>query len=154
MLGDDEFKTRLKLLARSHSIFEKWKEVNDELIKGTFPFLKKRERTLLDCIIRTIWDIGFNDALYVEVILRLRRKEKELFPSKKTIDKTIQKLCKSGIVNSEISKFRPSNPDGTPGPWKKERVLKLPESFREEALNGMAEVFKMTMDGYFSPQRK
>jgi hypothetical protein len=83
MLADDEFKTRLKLLAGSKSIFKEWRAVNDELIMGTFPFLKARERTLLYWIIQTIWDVGFNVAHYDEVILRLKRRERSCFPQRR-----------------------------------------------------------------------
>jgi hypothetical protein len=135
MLEDDDSRTRPKLLAGSNSISKKEKTTNDELITNTFPSLKARERTLLHCIIQTIWDIGFSVAHYDEVIIRLKRREKKLFPSKRIIDETIRNMCKSGIIISEMSEFSVSNAEGTPGPWKRERVLKLPEAFRIEALN-------------------
>jgi hypothetical protein len=153
MLNDDEFRTRLKLLAGSNSIVMKWRTINDELITATFPFLKTRERKVLGCIIQTIWDLGFTVAIYDEVFIRLKHSNKKLFPSKKIIDKSISDLCESRILNSEMSEFKTFNMDGTPS-QKMVRVLELPREFRDEALNGMAEVFKMTMASYFSPRRK
>jgi hypothetical protein len=52
-----------------------------------------------------------------------------------------------------VSEFKRHNKDGTPS-QKRVEVLELPEEFRNEALNGMAEVFKMTMASYFSPRKQ
>jgi hypothetical protein len=112
----------------------------DEMIMHAFPSLKTREHTLLHCVIQSIWDVGFGVALYDEVIIRLKRSEKKLFPSKEIIDKSIRQLSQNGILKSEMSEFRGSNSDGTPGPWKNIRVLRLPEAFRDQALNVITEV--------------
>ena len=153
MLEDDEFKTRLKLFAAGSGLSEKFRAFNDELIMGKYPSLNTRQRVALRWVLQTLWDIEFNVAIYDEVVIRLKHRENKLFPSKGSIDETITELCESRVLNIETSVFETCNPDGTVTQLT-HKVLKLPEKFRIEALNGMAEVFKRTVGGYFSPQKK
>jgi|GEM_PF-2257835 len=153
MLDDEEFKTRLKLLAESSSFSQKWTTLNEELIMGTYPFLNRRQYVALRWIIQTLWDLNSTVADHEEIVLRLQHREKQLFPSKKTINRTIQELCEKGVLKSEMSVFTTYNPDGV-AHHHRVRSLRVPEKFRTEFLNALAELFKSTVDSYFSPRRK
>ena len=152
MLNKDEIKSRLEMIASSNDISKKWAAVNEELIKGTYPSLKIRERKVLRCTIETIWDMQFSNARYDEVVFRLKHKDKKLFPSKKIIDKSIGELCEMGILKNHISEFVTRDRFSTTRT--QARVLDLPDTFREEAIKGMADVFKTAMDSHLLPEKK
>ena len=133
MLNDNEFSTSKIPFERTYESYKTARAI-DELIKSTFPLFNLRERIALGCIIQSIWDIPFTVAMYDEVVFRLKRNEKKLFPSKKIIDKTLSDLCASRILKTEISEFG----DGKPSKWKKQRILKLPEAFLKKGLNVIA----------------
>lgn len=149
---DKDFKMRLNLLKHSNDIFKKWDAVIDEIIMSTYPLINVRQSTILHCIFHVIWDIGFDDAMYDEVEVRLSD-EKTLFPDKSTIASGIRELCNEGIIKSKMSTFHYYDRNGkkisTPS-----RVIEVPEVFRDEVLNAMAEIFQSTMKSYFSPQWK
>ena len=97
MLEDSEFRTRLRLLAESGSVFERWGVVIHELIKTYYPWVSLRQEKVLCCIIYVIWDIGFNSALYVEVSSRLTLTEKRLFPTNNSVRQTIKSFAKKEL---------------------------------------------------------
>ena len=125
MLTEDEFKTRIKLLAESGNIFETWDKVIDELIMATYPWVNLRQAKLLQCIIYVIWDIEFSNAHYSEVAFRLLHNEKECFPSKKTITGTIKELSEKGVIKSKMASFITYNRDGTIFRETRSRVIEL-----------------------------
>ena len=146
---DNDFVMRLNLLKHSNDIFKKWDAVIDEIIISTYPLTNVRQSTILHCIFHVIWDVGFDDAMYDEVEIRLSD-EKELFPDKNTIATEISELCNEGIIKSKMSTFHYYDKSGkkisSPS-----RVLEVPERFRNEVLNAMTEIFQSTMKRYFSP---
>lgn len=155
MLDDNEFKTRLKLLADSGSVFEGWDTVIGELIEAYYPWVNLRQDRVLRCIIHVIWDVGFSNAMYVEVAARLKHKEKELFPTTKSIRQTVKELCEKGVTRSKIATFETYDNSATLLLGTSRcKVLELSEKFRTETITAMAEVFHSTMRRYFSPEKK
>ena len=146
---DDEF--LIKLRGTSREIFRMWNAVIDELLMGTFPSINLRQFAILRCMIHVIWDIGFSNAMYDEVVIRLFLHEKQLFPTKKSIAQSIRELCEKGIVKSTMSTFCTYGNDGKIIKSRRIRVLELPEKFKNETLNAMKDVVRSTESGYFSP---
>ena len=135
MLEDSEFRTRLRLLAESGSVFERWGVVIHELIKTYYPWVSLRQEKVLCCIIYVIWDIGFNSALYVEVSSRLTLTEKRLFPTNNSVRQTIKKLCKKGVTTSKIDTFESYDSSGTTLlRSSRHRVLDVSDKFRIKLL--------------------
>jgi hypothetical protein len=119
---------------------------------STYPLTNVIQSTILHCIFHVIWDIGFDDALYDEVEIRLSD-QKTLFPDKNTIAAGIRELCNKGVIKLKMSTFHFYDKSGkkisTPS-----RVIEVPDGFRNEVINAMAEIFQSTMKRYFSPQWK
>lgn len=153
MLTDDEFKTRIRLLAESGNIYEIWDKVIDELIMATYPWVNLRQAKLLQCIIHVIWDIEFSNAYCSEVVFRLLLDEKECFPSKKTITSTIKELSEKGVIKSKMASFITYNRDGTIFRETRSRVIEL-SKFRTEAIAAMAEVLQSSASRFLSPEKR
>jgi hypothetical protein len=110
---DDDFRSRMKLLAQNRSIFESIYAVIDELIVSTYPCLNELQKMVLCNIIHIIWDIGFIIASYDELVLRLLYNEPQLFPTKEIVIRTIQELCDKRIIKSKMTSFVTYNSNGT-----------------------------------------
>lgn len=153
MLTDNEFKTRIKLIAQSGLIFKMWDTVIDELITATYPWVNLRQARMLRCIIHVIWGIEFSNACYSEVVFRLLLDEKECFPSKKTITGTIKELSEKGVIKSKMASFITYNRDGTIFRETRSRVIEL-SKFRTEAIAAMAEVLQSSASRFLSPEKR
>lgn len=152
-MESDEFTIRLNMLRDSQDLFRKWDAVIDELIISTYPSINTNQCTVLRCIISVIWDIGFSNASYLEVVYRLRENNKQLFPTTKSITETIRELCRRKIMISKLITYEAQFPDGTIRE-SRSRVLEIPDEFRIECLHAMSEVLESSVSGYLLPEKK
>jgi predicted transcriptional regulator len=148
----DNFIARLKNLQDTGELFKKWNAVTDELIMLTYPSISLRQCTVLRHIIEVIWDVGFSNASFNEVVFRLSISEKQLFHSRVSIAKTIRQLCEKGILKRVTTTYFIKAPsETTPRESRPSVVLELSDKFRTESMRVMEEVLQSTMSSHFSP---
>lgn len=154
MMDVNEFKRRLELCVQSNSVIEAWDTVIDEIIKSTYPWVNLRQAKLITCVIDVIWTTERTNAMYIEVVYRLLLHERKLFPYYKHVRETIKELCDKGTMKCKISTFTSYNKDRTVLRKSRHKVLNVPDKFREESINAMAEVLRYRLSGYLLPEKK
>lgn len=154
MLDVNEFKRRVELCVQSNSVIEAWDAVIDEIIKSTYPWVNLHQAKLLACVIDVIWTSESSSAWYTEVAYRLRLHEKQLFPSYRHVRETIRELCEKGVMKCKIWTLISYKKDGTLFRKSRLKILIVPDEFRIESINAMAEVLRYKLSGYLLPEKK
>jgi len=71
--------------------------------------LSNKETAIMREILSVIVSVGFSDAFYDEVVVRILRVYKHLFKNKHDVDKEIAGLCKKGLITGKTEKFTSGN---------------------------------------------
>jgi hypothetical protein len=96
-----------------------------EFLHGHYPDITSKEFTICKTIADTLWDQG--EALYIEILARVKNNVGNSFESPKDIEDTIKVLIEKGVVRSQTKFIRYGDRK-----FRSEKVIKLRDDIEAE----------------------
>jgi hypothetical protein len=135
-----DFEARFKYVGQN--VGDRTDRILAEFLYGHYPDITSKEFTLCKTIADTLWDQG--DALYIEILARVKSNTGSPFESPEDIEDTIKVLIEKGIVRSQTKFIRYGDRKSSP-----EKVLKLRDDIEEEVYQIIWKEFNSFMNQAF-----
>jgi hypothetical protein len=143
-----DFEARLKYVGMG--VADRTDRVLAEFLHGHYPDITSKEFTICKTIADILWDQG--DALYIEILARVKNNLGNPFESPEDIEDTIKVLIGKEIVRSQTKFIRFG--DGKKWKSRPEKFLKLREEIEEEIYQIIWKEFNSSMNQAFFDSRK
>jgi hypothetical protein len=92
-----DFEARLKYVG--NNVADRTDRILAEFLRGHYPYITSKEFTICKTIADTLW--GQGDALYIEILARVKSNTGSPFESPEDIEDIIKVLIEKGIVRSQ-----------------------------------------------------
>jgi hypothetical protein len=112
---------------------------------NTTYYITSKEFTICKTIADTLWDQG--DALYIEILARIKSNDGNPFESPEDIEDTIKVLIEKRIVRSQTEFIHYG--DGKKRKFRPEKVLKLRDKIEAEVHQILSKEFNSSMNQAF-----